>query len=162
MHEAVRCLSNVTESQSLSRDCEAAWSQWVASDDGGVGQHRRRRAQLLMRRGDVRLVDLDPTRGSEQGKKRPCIVVSNDHANRTAGQLGRGVVTVVPVISNVATVYPFQVPLTATGTGLPRDTNAQAEQVRSVDVRRVGALVGDLDVAALAAVDHALPVHLAL
>ncbi|MDQ1464386.1 MAG: mRNA interferase MazF, partial [Actinomycetota bacterium] len=50
-----------------------------------------------MRRGDIVLVNFDPTRGAEANKLRPAILVSNDGANTTAGRLGRGVVTVVPV-----------------------------------------------------------------
>jgi len=115
-----------------------------------------------MRRGQIRLVDLEPARGSEVSKKRPCVIVSSDHANRTATRLGRGVVTVVPVTSNVAVVYRFQVLLEAAVTGLPHDSKAQTEQVRSVDVERVGAPVGDLDFATLAALDDALRVHLSL
>lgn len=37
-----------------------------------------------MRRGEVRLADPDPARGSEASKRRPVIVVSNDQANATA------------------------------------------------------------------------------
>ena len=115
-----------------------------------------------MRRGQIRLVDLEPARGSEASRKRPCVIVSNDHANRTATRLGRGVVTVVPVTSNVAVVYRFQVLLEPGVTGLPHGSKAHAEQVRSVDVERVGGQVGDLDFAALAAIDDALRVHLSL
>ncbi|MHB8188604.1 MAG: type II toxin-antitoxin system PemK/MazF family toxin [Dermatophilaceae bacterium] len=67
------------------------------------------------RRGEVRLIDLEPTRGSEANKRRPGIIVSNDRANATADRLGRGVVTVVPVTSNIVRVFPFQVPLAGTG-----------------------------------------------
>ena len=109
----------------------------------GLGAHSGRRAQL-MRRGEIRLVDLDPVRGSEANKRRPAVIVSNDGANSTAARLGRGVVTVVPVTSSTDRVYPFQVLLPASGTGLDRDSKAQAEQVRSVAVERVGALVGVL------------------
>lgn len=48
-----------------------------------------------MRRGEVRLVDLNPVRGSEANERRPAVMVSNDHANAAAERLGRGVVTVV-------------------------------------------------------------------
>jgi mRNA interferase MazF len=115
-----------------------------------------------MRRGEIRLVDLDPTRGSEASKRRPAVIVSNDGANTTAERLGRGVVTVVPVTSNIERVYPFQVLLDAVATGLERDSKAQAEQVRSVAVERVGALVGTLTPALSAALDEALRLHLAL
>jgi mRNA interferase MazF len=73
-----------------------------------------------MRRGEIRLVDLDPVRGTEANKRRPAVIVSNDGANTTAERLGRGVVTVVPATSNIERVYPFQVLLRASETGLDR------------------------------------------
>lgn len=115
-----------------------------------------------MRRGEIRWVDLDPVRGAESNKRRPAVVVSNDGANLTADRLGRGVVSVVPVTSNVDRVHPFQVLLTAEATGLSRDSKAQAEQVRSVAVERVGDLIGVVAGAQLAQLDEALRVHLAL
>ena len=114
-----------------------------------------------MRRGEIRWVDLDPVRGAESNKRRPAVVVSNDGANSTASRLGRGVVTVVPVTSNTERVYPFQVLLPA-GDGLDRDSKAQAEQVRSVAVERIGARVGQLNAPQIAALDEALRLHLAL
>ncbi|MEP1126353.1 MAG: type II toxin-antitoxin system PemK/MazF family toxin [Ilumatobacter sp.] len=115
-----------------------------------------------MRRGEIRMVDLDPARGAEASKYRPAVIVSNDGANTTAERLGRGVITVVPVTSNTANIYPFQVLLTADSTGLRRDSKAQAEQVRSVDVDRIGALVGTLDGELRGDLDEALRLHLAL
>jgi mRNA interferase MazF len=115
-----------------------------------------------MRRGEVRWVDLDPVRGAEANKRRPAVIVSNDGANATAHRLGRGVVTVVPVTTNTERVYPFQVLLRAGDTGLPRDSKAQAEQVRSLAVERVGERLGALSGPGLAALDEALRLHLAL
>ena len=115
-----------------------------------------------MRRGEIRLVDLDPVRGVEADKRRPGVVVSNDSANNSAERLGRGVITVVPVTSNTKRVNPFQVLLRASETGLHRDSKAQAEQVRSVAVERVGARVGVVTGELLAALDEALRLHLAL
>jgi mRNA interferase MazF len=115
-----------------------------------------------MRRGEIRLIDLDPTRGAEADKRRPAVIVSNDGANTTAERLGRGVVTVVPVTSNITRVYPFQVLLDAATTGLDRDSKAQAEQVRSVDVERVGARIAVLDRHLIIELDEALRLHLAL
>jgi mRNA interferase MazF len=115
-----------------------------------------------MRRGEVRLVDFEPSRGAEAARLRPAVLVSNDGANSTAARLGRGVVTVVPVISNVARVYPFQVLLPAVQTGLDRDSKAQAEQVRSIDVLRIGRSIGRLPVELMHDLDEALRLHLAL
>ncbi len=115
-----------------------------------------------MRRGEIRWVDLDPAQGAEADKRRPGVLVSNDGANATASLLGRGVVTVVPVTSNVDRIYPFQVPFAARTAGLAHDSKAQAEQIRSVAVRRVGERIGDLPSGDLAALDEALRLHLTL
>ena len=115
-----------------------------------------------MRRGEVRLVDLEPARGAEADKKRPAVIVSNDGANSTAERLGRGVLTVVPVTSRTERVYPFQVLLPAQETGLRLDSKAQAEQVRAVAVERIGTQIGSLPPALVAALDEALRLHLAL
>ncbi len=115
-----------------------------------------------MRRGDIFLVDLDPAQGSEAAKRRPAVVVSNDGANTVAARIGRGVVTVVPVTSSGARIYPFQVLLPAADCGLPRDSKAQAEQVRSVAVARLGERVGRVPAPLMTRVDEALRLHLAL
>jgi len=115
-----------------------------------------------MRRGEIRIVDLDPVRGAEASKRRPGVLVSNDGANATAARLGRGVVTVVPLTSNVRHVFPFQVFLAAADTGLPRDSKAQVEQVRSVAVERIGSLVGAIPGPLMQSVDDALRLHLSL
>lgn len=115
-----------------------------------------------MRRGDLVWVDLDPVRGAESNRRRPAVVVSNDGANQVARRLGHGVVTVVPVTSNTARVYPFQVLLPARRTPLARDSKARAEQVRSVDVERVGTLIGALPPDLVERLDAALRLHLAL
>jgi mRNA interferase MazF len=115
-----------------------------------------------MRRGEIVSVALDPARGSEAAKTRPAVVVSNDAANDTATRLGRGVITVVPVTSNIARIYPFQVLLPARQTGLPRDSKAQAEQVRSVAVERIGERLGQLPAPLVTELDRALRLHLSL
>jgi mRNA interferase MazF len=115
-----------------------------------------------MRRGDIHLIDLDPVRGAEADKRRPAIIVSNDAANSVASRFGRGVVTVVPLTSNVSRVYPFQVLLPATRTGLTADSKAQAEQVRSVAIERVGDRLGLVTYALMHELDEALRLHLDL
>lgn len=115
-----------------------------------------------MLRGEIRLVNLDPAVGAEANKRRPAVIVSNDGANSTAARLGRGVVTVVPVTSNVTRIYPFQVRLSAEATGLATEWKAQAEQVRSVAVQRMGPRVGRVPADLMEQIDEALRVHLAL
>ncbi|HRA75300.1 MAG TPA: type II toxin-antitoxin system PemK/MazF family toxin [Propionicimonas sp.] len=115
-----------------------------------------------MLRGEVRLTDLEPALAGEADKRRPAVIVSNDRANTTAAQLGRGVVTVVPVTSNVTHVFPFQVLLPAGDAGLRVDSKAQAEQVRSVSVERIGPVIGRLPVRLMSKLDDALRLHLQL
>ena len=115
-----------------------------------------------MRRGDIHLVDFEPAVGSEAGKRRPAIVVSNDAANAMATRFRRGVVTVIPLTSSVSRVYPFQVLLPATRTGLSVDSKAQAEQVRAVAVERIGDRMGLVPYTLMKQVDDALRIHLDL
>lgn len=114
-----------------------------------------------MRRGDIHLVSLDPARPDEADKLRPAVIVSNNHANRQAERLGRGVITVVPVTSNTNQIYPFQV-LSALESGLHQESKAQAEQIRSVSYSRVGHRVGQVPLNQMAALDDAMRLHLSL
>jgi mRNA interferase MazF len=115
-----------------------------------------------MRRGDIVWVDLAPTRGAEADKRRPAVVVSQDGANQIAQRLGRGVVTVVPVTSNTSRVYPFQVLLPATRCQLPQDSKAQAEQIRSIAVERIGSVISHLPADLLDQLDDAIRLHLGI
>lgn len=90
------------------------------------------------------------------------MIVSNDGANLTAERLKRGVITVVPVTSNITRVYPFQVMLPASECGLARDSKAQAEQVRSVAVGRLVRRLGQLPPALMSELEDALRLHLGL
>ena len=115
-----------------------------------------------MLRGEIRLVDLESVRAGEADKRRPAVIVSNDRANTVAARLGRGVVTVVPITSNTARVFPFQVLLTADEVGIRLDSKAQAEQVRAVSVDRIGPVIGRLPARLVAQLDEALRLHLQL
>jgi len=115
-----------------------------------------------MRRGEVRVIDLDPAREREASTRRPAVIVSNDGANSTDERLGRGVLTVVPVTSSTDREHPFKVRLPVSRTGLRQDSKAQAEQVGAAVVERIGGLVGELPTDLLAALDEALRLHLAL
>ncbi len=118
--------------------------------------------ESLVLRGEIRLVDLDPVRENEANKQRPAVIVSNDRANSIAAQLGRGVVTVVPVTSNTDRVFPFQALLPAAVTGLRQDSKAHAEQVRSIAVERLGAVLGRASADVMVQLDEALRLHLQL
>jgi mRNA interferase MazF len=74
----------------------------------------------------------------------------------------RCTLTVVPVTSTLEPELAFHVLLPAESSGLERDSKAQAEHVRSVDVRRFVHPVGHLPVSKMLAIDAALRLHLDL
>jgi mRNA interferase MazF len=115
-----------------------------------------------MRRGEIVVVDLGAARGSEAASRRPAIVVSSEGANRAATSRGRGVVTIVPLTTNTARIYSFQLALPASESGLGQDSKVQVEQVRAVDVSRIGQSVGQLPTALVTELDDRLRLHLAL
>lgn len=115
-----------------------------------------------MRRGEIWLVALEPTRGSEADERRPAVIVSNDAANVAVERARRGVIAIVPVTSAIGRVHAFQVLLPARATGLARDSKAQAEQVRSVDPERLGMRLGSVPEPLMAELDEALRLHLGL
>jgi mRNA interferase MazF len=72
------------------------------------------------------------------------------------------VVTVVPVTSNTDRVFPFQTLLNAAATGLREDSKAQAEQVRSIAVERIGPVLGRVPAEVMEQLDDALRLYLQL
>lgn len=110
----------------------------------------------------IGLADLDPAQGAGASKRRPVVIVSNDGANTTAALRQSGVITVVPVTSNVAKVYAFQVLLPADEVGLDRDSKAQVEQVRSIRVNSLDRYLGRLTPSLIEQLDESLRLHLNL
>lgn len=111
-----------------------------------------------MKRGDVFLANLEPTQGAETQKTRPVVIVSNDAANRAAA-----LVTVLPITSNVSHIFPFEVKLLATDTGLSKDSKAMAQQVRTLDQGRLAkSVAGHVPANLMTQVDAALRLHLSL
>lgn len=87
-----------------------------------------------MKRGEIWLVALDPTVGSEIKKSRPCVIVSPPELNQHLRT-----VIVAPMTSR-GFPAPFRVPLTHAGTkGL-----IVLDQIRAVDqirlIKRLGAI----------------------
>ena len=112
----------------------------------------------MIQRGKIYWFNLDPTIGSEIKKTRPCLVVSNDQANRYSP-----VVTIVPVSSSApARTYPFEVALDAEQGGLKKPSVLKANQIRTVDKKRVSqpALGSGLDASTMADVAKAIKIHL--
>jgi mRNA interferase MazF len=110
-------------------------------------------ARVRLARGDVYWVNLDPTVGTEIKKTRPAVVVSNDACNRYGAR-----VVVVPVTSNVTSLYPGEAQVYVG----KRETRVLGDQLRSIDKARLGKRIARLTREELAKVDDALRITLDL
>ena len=95
----------------------------------------------MVNKWEIYFCSLDPTQGSEQRGRRPVIIVSNDEVNHALP-----VSTVLPLSSlkDGDRIYPSEVFLPATETGLPRDSVAMVQQIRTVAHSRLNNLSGAL------------------
>ncbi len=64
--------------------------------------------------------------------------------------------------TNVESVYPFQVLVTARSSELEHDSKTQAEQVRTISFARVGERLGTIPAPLMLELDEALRIHLSL
>lgn len=112
-----------------------------------------------MVRGSLVWVSLDPARGAEVPKTRPCIVVSRTEANDVSAT-----VTVVPLSSvrGRASERLVQPLLSVKETQLPKDSRALCDQVRTIDKRKIRDTLGVLGEESLGKVDRGLILHLEL
>jgi mRNA interferase MazF len=112
----------------------------------------------VIERGSVVAVDLDPALGHEQRGLRPCVVVSDAEV---VDAQRYPLVAIVPITGRAGdgALYPA---LSEGTSGLRKRSWVLADQVRSVDKRRVQRLVGRISPAELAAVDQALALYLGL
>lgn len=102
-------------------------------------------------------VDLDPTRGAETRKQRPCVVVSGDPVN----QQSRTVV-VAPLLPDHKS-WPFVVNLNPSQTnGLDKPRHVNLKQLRAVDVSRISNRQGALELSYREEIDTALRLIFAL
>jgi mRNA interferase MazF len=85
-------------------------------------------------RGDVFLVELNPTRGQEIQKTRPCVIVSPDELNAYMGTF------IVAPLTTGGHPYPFRIPCCFEG----KVGHVVPDQLRTVDrerlVKRLGVL----------------------
>jgi mRNA interferase MazF len=110
-------------------------------------------------KGSLVWVTLDPARGAEIPKTRPCVVVSRTEANDISST-----VTIVPLssVTGRAADRLVQPLLSAKDTHLPKDSRALCDQVRTIDKRRVRETVGVINGELLGKIDRGLILHLEL
>jgi mRNA interferase MazF len=110
-------------------------------------------------KGSLVWVSLDPTRGAEVPKTRPCIIVSRTEANDISST-----VTIVPLssVTGRAADRLVQPLLFAKEAHLPKDSRALCDQVRTIDKGRIRGTAGVLGPEPLRRIDRGLILHLEL
>ena len=106
-----------------------------------------------LNRGDIFWVNLDPTRGSEIAKLRPCVLVGATPINKA-----RRTVVVVPLSTGGSPRPPLAVPVACLG----KNVIAVCDQIRAIDKTRLVKEAGSLRPEDLEAVDEGLRQVLAL
>jgi mRNA interferase MazF len=89
---------------------------------------------MVVNRGEVYLVSLDPTIGREITKTRPCLVVSPDEMNRHINTI------IVAPMTTKGRAYPTRVPCRFQG----KDGQVVLDQLRTVDKSRLVTLLGQI------------------
>jgi mRNA interferase MazF len=113
---------------------------------------------VIVERGTLVLVELDPTVGHEQRGVRPCVIVSDPAVN---ADQRFPLLAVVPVTGTPGqgALYPALQPGRS---GLAKPTWALVDQLRSVDKRRIRRMFGRVSPAELGAIDQGLGQFLGL
>jgi mRNA interferase MazF len=100
----------------------------------------------MVKKWEIYFLDFDPTKGSEQRGVRPALVISSDGVNKHLP-----IFTVLPFssIKPGAKIYPTEVELPASVTGLSKDSVAMVQQIRTIATDRVAGAkkAGELTVA---------------
>ena len=104
-------------------------------------------------RGDIVIVDSNPTRGSEQRGRRHCLVVQTDVGNENAPTT-----IVVPFTTSLGDrLYPFEVFVPADECALREDSVALCSQIRTVSIdERIRDRIGSIPDERLSEVDRVL------
>ena len=112
---------------------------------------------LLLRRGDILLVDFAPAQAGEVDNTRPAVVVTNNLANEHSPAI-----VVVPLTGNTERLYPFELLLPVERTGLDHDSKAQPQFVRHVSKARIRRQLSHLPDDLMLELDSRLRGHLGL
>ncbi|MDX9871324.1 MAG: type II toxin-antitoxin system PemK/MazF family toxin [Clostridia bacterium] len=113
---------------------------------------------MSIKRGDIYYADLSPVIGSEQGGVRPVLVVQNDIGNQYSPTT-----IVLAITSQVDKAkLPTHVELSCEQCNLEKNSLILAEQVRTIDKRRLREKISSLDEELMGKVNQALEISLGL
>ena len=107
-----------------------------------------------IKRGEIFLVNFDPTVGAEARKIRPALVASNNINNAHSP-----IVSISPITSNISRIYSFEVKVPADTGGLQTRSKVMVNQTRAVDKIRLIKRLGHLPEEIMKQVNQALMLH---
>ena len=110
----------------------------------------------MIKRGELYYADLSPVVGSEQGGVRPVLIVQNDIGNKYSPTI---IAAAITSQMNKAKL-PTHIELAAAEYGLPKDSVVLLEQIRTIDKRRLGERIGEIDSGVMSRVNEALLISL--
>jgi len=113
---------------------------------------------VVIKRGDIYYADLSPVVGSEQGGVRPVLIIQNDIGNKYSPTV---IATAITSQINKAKM-PTHIELDANEYGLSKDSVVLAEQIRTIDKRRLKEKIGHLDDELMTRVNEALEISFGL
>ena len=113
---------------------------------------------MVIKRGDIFYADLSPVIGSEQGGIRPVLIIQNDIGNKFSPTV---IATAITSQINKAKM-PTHIELDAKNHGLPKDSVILAEQIRTIDKKRLKEKIGRVDDELMAKVNEALEISFGL
>ncbi|MCA4894083.1 MAG: type II toxin-antitoxin system PemK/MazF family toxin [Cytophagales bacterium] len=96
---------------------------------------------MIFKKWSICKADLDPVVGSEQGKSRPVLIISEDQINELLN-----IVNVLPITSRKPgrLIYPNEALVTAGQFGLSNESIVLCHQIRTVDKRRLSKIYGQI------------------
>ncbi len=114
--------------------------------------------ERIIKRGDIYYAELNPVIGSEQGGKRPVLIISNDIGNKHSPT-----VIVAPITSRVHTKAKLPTHTAIRDfEDLNKDSIILLEQIRTIDKKRLQEYIGMLSANEMARVDKALAISVSL
>lgn len=94
-----------------------------------------------MKKWSIYRANLDPVIGSEQGKSRPVIIISEDEINDLLN-----IVNVIPITTRKQgrTIYPNEALIPANNFGIEQESVILCHQIRTIDKKRLSAFYGQI------------------
>lgn len=112
---------------------------------------------MVVKRGDIFYANLSPVVGSEQSGIRPILIVQNDVANKYSPT-----VIGLAITSKNKPILPTHVFITASESGLEKDSIVLIEQIRTLDKTRLMKKVGHLSNAKMEIIKESIKKNLKL